>query len=418
MADLDLDITHYSISDLENFYRLNPKKKYKSADIELRESEIREQLLSSGHIDKRLKRDLISFLEESKELLIQTKCSWEREAKDRIDKTDRLNRMQISPNDAFPKVEYPPANVREGDIQERVPTNFTYTQPSLYFPGTLNPINTRTLTRKISVDTRFRENPYSTSSSDFNLLIPTKIQKVVSMELSCFEISRSSLLNISSIMGNNHFYINIVSAVCVEENSHVITVPDGHYSACDLIDSINRLLVSIGEPFCDVCFEMNSSGHISILSQTDTIVNINVDFSRDLLGNSDREDYFVKLGRILGFTKRKYSGGVVYTSETTIDPNICMSYFFLSIDDYQNNYAPSFVSAFQKIAMPNSILARISLPEKEDDSVVIESGLRQYFGPIDLTRLRIQILDAYGRVLPLNNSDYSFCLSLNVVYDL
>ena len=52
MADLDLDITHYNVSDLESFFRLNPKKQYKSSDIELRESELREQLLSSGHINK------------------------------------------------------------------------------------------------------------------------------------------------------------------------------------------------------------------------------------------------------------------------------------------------------------------------------------------------------------------------------
>ena len=70
MSDLDLDIQHYSISDMERIFRLNPKKKYEAADIELREYEIREQLLSSGHIHKGLKRDLIAFLTEVKKYII------------------------------------------------------------------------------------------------------------------------------------------------------------------------------------------------------------------------------------------------------------------------------------------------------------------------------------------------------------
>lgn len=425
MADLDLDINHYEVSDLESFFRLNPKKQYKSSDIELRESEIREQLLSSGHINKQLKRDLISFLETAKNILIQSKCAWEKEKKDRIDKTDRLNQLQIAPNESFPKVEYPPSNARAGDIQERVSTSFTYTQPSLYFPGTLNPINTRTLTRRISVDTRFRDNAYTTTSSDFTLLIPNKIQKVVSMELSSFEISRTSILNISSSLGNNHFFINVVSSVLVEENSHVFVVPDGHYTVNSLIEAINCLFNSVEEPFSSLYFQMDSmnTGKVSLLPKSETIVNINLNFALDIQGNPDKgTDYFVKLGRVLGFTKRKYSGQITYTSECAANPNLGLSYFFLSIDDYQNNYAPSFVSPFQKISMQNSVLARISLEnqkrDRDNDPTIIQSGLRQYFGPIDLTRLRIQILDAYGRVLSLNSSDYSFCLLLNLVYDL
>ena len=62
MADLDLNINNYSICDLESFFKLNPNSTYTAADIELQETVIREQLLSSGHIDKRVKNDLMDFL--------------------------------------------------------------------------------------------------------------------------------------------------------------------------------------------------------------------------------------------------------------------------------------------------------------------------------------------------------------------
>ena len=57
MENLDLDINNYSLKDLERFFKL--KSTYNSNDVELKEYQIREQLLKSGHIDKRLKLDFI-----------------------------------------------------------------------------------------------------------------------------------------------------------------------------------------------------------------------------------------------------------------------------------------------------------------------------------------------------------------------
>ena len=73
MSDLDLDIENYSIIDLEKFFKLNPKSNYTASDIELKEYEIREQLLSSGHVDKKMKRNLIEFLTKGKQLLTYRK---------------------------------------------------------------------------------------------------------------------------------------------------------------------------------------------------------------------------------------------------------------------------------------------------------------------------------------------------------
>jgi hypothetical protein len=71
--------------------------------------------------------------------------------------------------------------------------------------------------------------------------------------------------------------------------------------------------------------------------------------------------------------------------------------------------------------MSNSILARIQINynSSSDSSSEIKfiSEPRKYFGPIDITKLQIKLLDAYGRVLDMNGSDYSFCLLLHLIYD-
>ena len=43
---------------------------------------------------------------------------------------------------------------------------------------------------------------------------------------------------------------------------------------------------------------------------------------------------------------------------------------------------------------------------------------REYFGPVNIQTLNIQLLDEYGRIVDLNNMDFNFCLSLITIYDL
>lgn len=412
MSDLDLDIQNYTISDMERFFRLNAKKKYSAADIELREYEIREQLLSSGHIQKGVKRDLITFLKEVKDRIIQEKCK----------KTNITTPYIPLDSKDYPKVPYPPSNVRENDIIKPNSTPYVYTQNTEFLPGTLNPISKRTLSRSISIDTRFRDSPYTTSSSDFALNLPNKIQKVLSMQLVSLELSTASLYNISAALQNNYFNISVgYYDEGLQENqsfTHTFVLPDGHYSAEHLICILNTLFQNRSEEaFSLICWKLDADSQRVVLESTsDAIVSISLDFTLDIHGQSDKNtaDYFNKLGRVLGFTRRKYSGECEYLGETAINTNYAFSYFFLDIDDFQNHYSPSFVTVFPKIAMPNSVLARISDVNKE---WTIVSEPRTYFGAIDINRLNIRLLNAYGQVLDMNGADYSFCLLLNIVYD-
>jgi hypothetical protein len=54
----------------------------------------------------------------------------------------------------------------------------------------------------------------------------------------------------------------------------------------------------------------------------------------------------------------------------------------------------------------------------EQNNLSIVTTAREYFGPVNIQILNIQLLDEYGRVVDLNNMDFSFCLNLTSVYDL
>ena len=42
---------------------------------------------------------------------------------------------------------------------------------------------------------------------------------------------------------------------------------------------------------------------------------------------------------------------------------------------------------------------------------------REYFGPVNIQRLDIRLYDEYGRVIDLNNTDWSFNLAFEKLYD-
>ena len=117
-----------------------------------------------------------------------------------------------------------------------------------------------------------------------------------------------------------------------------------------------------------------------------------------------------------------YTNNLNYVSEGVVNitgPN----YLFLVVDDYKNNVNNNFYAAFNSSILNKNILARISL-QSNTFNVLEQSNLnmittpREYFGPVDLQNLTIQLLDEYGRIVDLNNMDFSFCLILTTSYDL
>jgi len=92
------------------------------------------------------------------------------------------------------------------------------------------------------------------------------------------------------------------------------------------------------------------------------------------------------------------------------------------VDDHNNNVNNGFYSAFNSSILNNNILARISTQpaafgSTNQNNLSLITTPRQYFGPVDIQKLNIQLLDEYGRIIELNNMDYSFCLTFICAYE-
>ena len=428
MAEMDLNIDNYSVTDLENFFKLK-KGRYTYADIERREYEIREQLLSSGHINKKFKRDLIAFLIEAKENLSYTV------EKDPLPTTISKNAILDTSN--VPK-SAELATSRAPLIIERPPTNYINVQQSEYYQGIINPLQTRIIHKNITVDTRFRDRYYQTVSSNFMISLPMRLNKVVSMQMTALELPKN-FYNISSDYRNNYFIMHIFHSVNGElcEDIKTIVVPNGNYTADGLIKQLNRVVCPGGIPcsddiFTNVKFSLTTNGELGdgydagkviISADTEEIGEIVLNFETDPKGDNDIIHLSQKLGWILGFLNAKYRGSSMYMGEKPVETN-SIRYIYLAVDDFNKSVNETFITAFAKNEIKPNILARITNVDRSNENTIINkeyaivSEPRKYFGPVDIQKLHVQLFDDYGRIINTNFCDYSFCLHLQLVYDL
>ena len=427
----DLEISHYTLPEIERFFKLNPKREYTKTDIDEKEYKIRQQLLQSGHINGRIRRDLIDFLEKAKQWLIDVRSLKESPATLIPKDAGR----PIDPFD-YPKSAEPLS--RETELTSRPLTQFVYTNPSAVFPGIINPLDRRITTKVLNIDTKFREDYVKFPSTNFQLNLPEKITNVVSMSLTAIEIPQT-YYNISESYGNNFLYIATRDQFFYDYR--IFTIPDGNYTASTLISTLNLLLCplysdglecedslfSYIEFVLDVGKDGSGSGRVVLQRKTrdQPLLFINLDFTRDIDGNVDNKPISQKLGWTLGFLFDKYEGCITYESEAPVQIDT-IPYFYLAIDDYNRNCNNTVVNAYLHSVLPPFVLARFSVKNTIGDFSNIRlvekdgllGGVRDYFGPVDIQRLKIQLLDSYGRVIDLQGRDFSFCLTFQIMYDL
>jgi hypothetical protein len=306
--------------------------------------------------------------------------------------------------------------------------------------GHINPLERKSYKKILNINTRFRENYQRTKSTDFTFTFPYPAKKVVSIKLGCTEFPKT-VYTFSSNLGSNNFRISNL----IGDPFSIIDISNGSYSPMDLTEIINT---SINSFDVSLCYNINT-GKMTFINKTDSSFNLNFDYDNRTkcppsLPNIDKNQ--LTLGWMLGFRdgailkptypagqyervgdmccpilderdiSNVYTGKTSYTGEAVFDGH-GTRYFLLSINDFQNNHNETFISPFKEQSLAdNNILAKISTDCCTD--CCSENPERIYFGPVDLTKLNIKLFDEFGRLVDINNADYSFTVELELLYDL
>ena len=139
----------------------------------------------------------------------------------------------------------------------------------------------------------------------------------------------------------------------------------------------------------------------------------------------------MKLGWILGYRAAVYkaaAGSTVFVSEGVFD-GWGARYFYFVLDDFNKNSINTIDAVLNASVISENILARLTrgaISSAFNAGFTLDTGIvnsddttrkRIFFGPVNIKKLRIRILDAYGRLVDLNNMDFSFALRLDRLYD-
>lgn len=414
-SSFDLNINNYSQIELEELLEL--PNNYDTTILDIQENKLRQNIIDDKTINSNTKNETLKFISQIKDILLNNAKKMDYRLKNYEDNLDTIYNIDKS----LKNVE-----INDKYIIDKPNKPYTKSLPGEFYSGTINPLNNRTVLKKfLNIDTKFRDNYYSTLSTNFYIDLPIKLSQVVTMQLSSLEYP-SSFYGISKIFGNNFFVIRVMDLELM------VIIPDGNYDFLGLQNYINSYLASAGAPWNTINFFVdinsnasvtpNGSGKMVVGSTTGTLA-FELDFQTDETGNIDRQTPLpLKFGWLIGFREGYYENSFTYISEGLVDL-LGPKYVYLAVDDYNNNVNNSFYSAFTSSILNKNILARISVQGQVFD-VISQNNLsiitspRQYFGPVDIQKLHIQLLDEYGRILNLNNMDYSFCLTFQTIYDL
>ena len=335
--------------------------------------------------------------------------------------------------------------------------------------GAGNPIHRKSVSKLLNIDSRFRPNYLASTTTDYLIDLPYQINNVIEMTLCDLELP-STFYPLAASYQNNYFWIRTVDAADIEKFYYIV-IPDGNYYFQTLITNINHIFISL-KLNLTIVFDLNynniggvgegtgltsigiiTQNDISLNSVTSGIKSFDLNFNGSLIPNEKsigpnnipihlrngkfEEYYYIPnpldykqlFGWILGYRQPLYSniveddyGYIYYKSESVLDLS-GPKYLFLIIDDFNKSMNVNFLTASVKGLLSDNIIARISqkgqlfsIQSQNDFSVYSEP--RYYYGPVNINKLQIKLIDEYGRLVDLNNKDFSFTLRLTTIYSV
>ena len=413
--NFDLNINNYTRRELIQMFDL--PENFNKTTVETTETKLKDGIINNPDIGQDIRVRTMNFLIKAKNIIL-----------------NQDSEIDNNPNyDLYKeKFELSPTKLdgnTDRDIQVRKDTPYLDSDPSEYFAGAINPLKKRIVRKNLNIDSKFRDNYLNNSSSNFNFNLPMNINNVVQMQLSAIELP-TTYYAISEKLGNNFFTITLNGETTT---TTTIYIPKGNYTQKTIMCAINyKLSLATDALFSEVVFSINflcesgGSGQTVVsLAPGSSITEFELNFNTDNKGNKDLNTPLpLKLGWLLGFRNGVYTNETNYVSEGISDVS-GPKYLFLVVDDYNNNVNNNFYSAFNESILNKNILARISLTSPHESfSTIQQNNLnivttpREYFGPVNIQTLNIQLLDEYGRIIDLNFMDFSLCLNLKMVYDL
>lgn len=315
-----------------------------------------------------------------------------------------------------------------------------------------NPVNREIHHKFLSLDSRFRQN-YLNINTETGLTSSDEVLNFVEInnETGNYTVNLSETLkNVTKMKFNsvhipyswynvyaprNTFYLTMTTPTLANVS---LDITPGNYSIGDLITAINDKINSIvGATVTMPVFEQNpNTGKIQIVNPDTNSVTISFVENATNLAFTSQTKVDNNIGTILGFRKLTYTiptNGSV-SGEGFPEP-VRTKFLLLEINDYNTNHVSNKLihsnnennhqsnkNINQNFAASPNYLAHIPFtPMTFGDLFVYTNDSdylneRVYFGPVDIERISVRLLDDSGNQVDLNGAEWSLTILVEHQY--
>ena len=254
----------------------------------------------------------------------------------------------------------------------------------------------------INIDSRFRDNPETSSLSNFHFSLLSPIKNILRVRITSFEFP-------------NNFYMFTVKRKNVsfrvlymnggQTVGQPITIEDGSYTACELVTAINDEFTDVGLTWLSVAFSP-ITGKFTFTG--------NQKFGIDTSYESFNRCTDYGLGYYMGFTYGLQKGvqdAGNWTVTSSCQANLAGdSYLFMRLNDYNCVRQTLYGSELQ-------FFAKFLLKDQKntvafDDYAGHHIKEIVFTSPRDMQRLHVELVDAYGHPLDLCSTQFSFSIEV------
>ena len=403
--NIDLNVDNYTINDMKLFIRLSNQEEYNYYELkECVDKKI--QAISQLNLSLEEKSKIINFIKRIHFSL-----------KDKLNIKGNNNLAGIMDESYSITDLQQDIKKLSSVVQERREKELESIYISPVNQGVVNDLKRNITTSQLSIDTKFRKNYFSSKSSNFTINLATPLKNVISMKMSSMEIANIQHV-ISETLGTNGFKVTKTPSSGSSVTA-TIKVPSGNYDTTTLESTLTGVSTDVNTlAYAGCSISINSNTMRATISGSSNGDRLELDFQNLVHQNAPP---MKTLGWALGFRKRHYKGQQSYTGEGTVDLAGC-KYIFLCINDFKNTTQDVCTILYENSFLRKHILARIPMREGKgavlfDDPSDKITKKRHYFGPVNIDKLHIQLIDEYGMEIDMNYNDYSFALEFDILYE-
>ena len=423
MGDFDLNIDNYEISEVESLLKV--EHPYSLNDVLKSEKMIIRVISQDKNYPVEKKSGYIEFMKSAKVRLTQhMRKQLEKTIQNEQDLPDEefviekdvgkvVNKISVTQSGGNSFIQHPETTSFNDIIDKNKYLNPIETFPTNVARSDLNNLKRKVVIQTVILNSLFREDYKNTSSTDFNLVLPYQFKNVLSIRLSSIQLP-NVIYCFSGAKMNNIMFIEETG-----DDYHAkgtIILPDGNYSVTELASTLERTI--------NECLDINPPRFKvrgDEASQKVTIFNDYSTFSMNFLKDVESSDFNSTLGWIMGFREKTYECSTRYTCEAVYN-SAASDYIFFILNDFNNSQTQTILAMYSKSYIGDNILAMVPLTSKSyhmtfnNGHDFIEKK-REYFGPVNLQRMKIELRNQFGELLDLNSMDFSFSLEVEMGYD-